>query len=316
MSRQRIAIALCLFSCVLAFVPAAHAKTLLVCPSCVYTTIQSAVNAANPGDIVSAQAGTYYENVIVSTPNITLKGQKPIGSVLLDCPSNGNGVGIAILSTGVTVKGFEVEDCLIGIEATLNPEGVVILAERLVPGKTRLPNSAKPKVTAEDDQNALITDNTFEENLLGVFLVETADCVVTGNDFFSNDEAIVTDYTFTDVIAGNTVEGISDDDAGIGINYGNQESVKGNNVRYSGYAGIYLYGTVGSSVSGNRTTRNAVGLWAETGSAGNTFSKNTSDANQYWDCEDDTLGSGTAGTADKWTSNHGDTSQPPGLCKH
>jgi parallel beta-helix repeat protein len=314
----------CVLTCVLFLVPAAHAKTLLVCPTCVYTTIQSAVDATNPGDVVSVQSGTYYENVVIGTPNVTLKGQKPMGSVLLDCPSSGTGFGVTVLSTGDTVKGLEIEGCEIGVLATLNPEIEVDSVLRslrasksLRPGSHGTAVMPRGKADKKGDQNTVITDNTFEENLIGVALVETGDCVVSGNDFFANLEAgIYTEYTFTDTISGNTVEGVSDDDYGIGIAFGNQEAVKNNLVQLAGYAGIVEEYTVSSKFSYNRTTNNpGDGLWAQVPSASNTFSKNTSDSNGYWDCEDDTVGAGTAGTDNKWTGNHGDTSQPPGLCK-
>jgi parallel beta-helix repeat protein len=307
--------------------PVAQAKTLLVCPSCVYTTIQSAVDASNPGDTVSVQAGSYSENVTVSTPSITLKGQKPMGSVLLDCPSSGTGVGILVSSSGVTIKGFEIEGCEIGVEASLNPD--FTLAE--VRSMAHLSKGGNPAAVARaqarqatkhatSDQNTVISDNTFEENAIGVLLAETGDCIVSGNDFFANTEAgIYTFYTFTDSISGNTIEGIASSSApenvGIGIVYGQQESVKSNTVRYANYLGIGEQYTYSSTFSANRTFRNAVGLWSFTPSANNTFSKNDSDANQFWDCEDDTVGSKSKGTANTWTGNVGDTSEPPGLCK-
>ena len=50
------------------------ANTYTVCLSgCDYTSIQEAVNAAQPGDIIEVQSGTYYENVVVNN-SLTLKG--------------------------------------------------------------------------------------------------------------------------------------------------------------------------------------------------------------------------------------------------
>jgi PKD repeat protein len=48
-----------------------------------YTTIQSAINAANPGDTVFVFNGTYYENVIIYTDGINLIGEDK-NSVILD----------------------------------------------------------------------------------------------------------------------------------------------------------------------------------------------------------------------------------------
>jgi parallel beta-helix repeat protein len=42
----------------------------------VTTTIQAAVDAASPGDIVSVRPGTYRENVLVAKPGITIEGSR------------------------------------------------------------------------------------------------------------------------------------------------------------------------------------------------------------------------------------------------
>jgi parallel beta-helix repeat protein len=69
-----------------------------------------------------------------------------------------------------------------------------------------------------------------------------------------------------------------------------------------------------SSVSGNTLSGNPNGIWIATGSSGNTISGNIAGGNVTLDCRDDSLGSGTAGTANTWTSNSGVTSSPSGLC--
>jgi hypothetical protein len=45
-----------------------------VCPTCTYTTIQSAINAAANGDRVRVTAGTYSEHLSMNTQSVTLSG--------------------------------------------------------------------------------------------------------------------------------------------------------------------------------------------------------------------------------------------------
>ncbi len=85
------------------------------CRRAQYTTIDSAVAAANPGDKVVVCPGTYTEDVVI-TKALTLIGQSavinasglpgaPTGAILGQAPYN----GITIESSNVTVEGFTVE---------------------------------------------------------------------------------------------------------------------------------------------------------------------------------------------------------------
>jgi len=63
--------------------PAARAATLDVCPTCTYSTIQAAVNAAASGDVISITTGTYTENVIITGKVLTFLGAG-MGSTIVD----------------------------------------------------------------------------------------------------------------------------------------------------------------------------------------------------------------------------------------
>ena len=70
-----------------------------------YTTIQSAINAANPGDTVFVYSGTYVENVVVDT-SLTLEGEEK-GNTIIDASKLGNAVEIT--ADGVVVSGFTMQ---------------------------------------------------------------------------------------------------------------------------------------------------------------------------------------------------------------
>jgi plastocyanin len=67
-----------------------------------YPTIQNGVDAANPGDLVLIDKGTYIESVFVTTPSITLRGVDR-NSVILDGKFE-LGTGIMVGGNGVAVE--------------------------------------------------------------------------------------------------------------------------------------------------------------------------------------------------------------------
>ena len=63
------------------------AATLNVCPSCTYTTIQSAITVSSAGDTINVAAGTYHENInidkqleIIGAGSSTIITQSSAGS--------------------------------------------------------------------------------------------------------------------------------------------------------------------------------------------------------------------------------------------
>ena len=80
--------------------------------------------------------------------------------------------------------------------------------------------------------------------------------------------------------------------------------------------GIGLFGSRGTEVSHNRVERNDLdGIFAASDTVGNSIAYNHAEANAEHDCHDDSVGPGTAGTANFWIKNLGDTENRPGLCK-
>ena len=118
--------------------------------------------------------------------------------------------------------------------------------------------------------------------------------------------------------------------------------IEKNHIRNSGFDGIRLNQTDLSFVRGNKSERNVRdgirlqndsdsntvsdnlsrdngrdGMRVDGGaqSEGNTIERNKMLGNVEHDCHDDTVGGGTAGTANLWLQNVGKTENRPGLCK-
>lgn len=96
----------------------AQADTLDVCASCTYTTIQAAVNAADPGDTISIAAGTYAESVTIDIP-LTLVGPndgvEPDGTraaeaiIRPDAGADAHAIILTADATDVQLRGLSVD---------------------------------------------------------------------------------------------------------------------------------------------------------------------------------------------------------------
>jgi parallel beta-helix repeat protein len=126
---------------------------------------------------------------------------------------------------------------------------------------------------------------------------------VKNNSVLQNhSNAIEVFGTSTDVtVSGNTVKNNGGD--GIGLN-GTIHSIVAGNLVNSNAVGIHFAGASFSQVTGNIVDNNRlVGIQLDRLSVSNTVSLNTALDNGLFDAEDDSIGLGTAGTANTWTAN-------------
>ena len=92
-------------------------------------SIQAAVDAASPGDVIGVAAATFTEQVTVSVADLTLIGR---GGATID--GNGGSAPVTIAADGVRLDGFEITNPggLIGIAVDPGVDGVTICNNRIV----------------------------------------------------------------------------------------------------------------------------------------------------------------------------------------
>jgi parallel beta-helix repeat protein len=176
--------------------------------------------------------------------------------------------------------------------------------------------------TADVSHNS-ISGNVYTPQVVlstGILLYQAGTVSVDHNTVFNNDigiydlgshDNVVIDYN---KITGSTVNGITlVSTRGARIEYNTTNSNGSSSSAFLG-GGIALFLSTNNVVDHNTSKNNTGdGIFVDSGSTGNTFSQNQLRGNTRFDAEDQSIGTGTAGTDNTWTKNHGQTSDPSGL---
>jgi parallel beta-helix repeat protein len=184
---------------------------------------------------------------------------------------------------------------------------------------------------AQVDHNEISNNNYTPFPLSSGIIVAEAppgSSSVDHNILFDNDYGIAVDTQNQLDVSHNDVydhraDGIylcGDTSFGCGPATGNV--VRSNRVEDNRGYGIALYGADANLIKSNHVERNGSplvdttdGLFADVNSGGNQIISNHMDDNVTHDCHDDSVGPGTAGTANFWRSDRGETENRTGLCR-
>lgn len=244
------------------------------------STIQLAIdvaipheNAEDPGDVVRAYSGTYFENVVINKAGLTLEGAGPTRPVI----SVESDRGIHVETTHTAVSNVEIVGGNTGIFAE-NAEGVNILNSYI--------HNSGTGVELVNSPFATISGNTISENGgVGVYINTSSSVLVSNNPSISLNGAIgiyVLNSSNSASISNNTVHANAVD--GILVESSHSASVTGNTANSNGDhdyftgSGIRVSGS-SHTVNSNTTNLNAeYGISADAGS-GVTVSGNTANGN-------------------------------------
>jgi len=249
----------------------------LMCARAAHSTIQSALDAAQPGDTIRVCAGTYIEEVFIRTP-LTLVARP--GAIVRGF--------IQVLADDVEIDGLVVD--VLGNR----PAGITVeVTQRTVIRNNTVFNGTNAGIEVFESDDTLVTNNTVHDNAReGVRLLEAFDAEVIDN--VSDDNG------------GN----------GIAVFEGANNLVRSNTVRRNLMNGINVcFDTRLNRVDRNTATGSGLaGIAICDGATDSAVTKNRAFNNQI-DALDESVGTGTAGTDSLWRNNTCATSNPTGLCR-
>jgi parallel beta-helix repeat protein len=206
MVNNKIIIGICLIILNIGF---ASAATLNVGQGQTYATIQSAIDAAKTGDVISVAEGTYSENLVVKTNGISIIGEnkektiidgKKTGSVIkIDQANNVKISGFTVQNSGGSGKadgGVSLYSANNNIIANMlivnNAMGITIYSgsNNIVSGND-IKSSGKYGINLLSSSDNKIYNNNIQNNIIGIY----CDSART-NHIYSNNLIDNTDQAF------------------------------------------------------------------------------------------------------------------------
>lgn len=146
----------------------AHAAAITVGPDgCDYTSIQRAVEAADPGETITVESGTYKENVIVDK-SLVLRGKgSGEGRPVID----GNGLGSAVLLAAdrITLEGFVVKNAAFG------KAGIEVKSDKNYIRNNLVTANRWYGISISDSHDNVITGNVVSSNKYGIWITSGSD---------------------------------------------------------------------------------------------------------------------------------------------
>jgi parallel beta-helix repeat protein len=179
-----------------------------------HDTIQGAVDASSPGDVILVCPDTYQETVVIAVDDLSLLGLPP---VLLQ-PRTPAGPCIVVDAANVAIRRFEIAGCHVGIDVLATAIGGLIANNTLHDNETALRLNSPLGLVAQNNlardnivgieasgDDTQVNNNTVRNNLFGIFLHEGSGLTAFKNRAQNNLVGIGADFALSCVMSFNSV---------------------------------------------------------------------------------------------------------------
>lgn len=165
-----------------------------------YTTIQSAINDANPGDSIFVYNGTYNENVIINKYNIKLIGEDKNITII---DGGGTGDVVYVSADWVNISGFTIRNS----GSICYNAGIYIASDYNNVSGNIITINAEIGVWLDSSNSNSVTGNVINSNGLdGMWLDFSNDNTISDNSISSNiDDGLVLYDSNNNIISDNII---------------------------------------------------------------------------------------------------------------
>ena len=172
-----------------------------------FTTIQDAIDYANPGDTINVYSGTYNENIVINNESLTLKGVSGSSSTIIDGISQYDQT-IKINADNTDISGFTVKNT----GGTVNNKACIFInkATGCNIHNNIIKNSGADGIDIKSDGNNIYS-NTIENNdMYGIYLLNSDESEIYNNIIQNNKRGFYISGSSSNNIHDNDIIGNSE----------------------------------------------------------------------------------------------------------
>ena len=197
MVSNKIIISICV---ILLSMELAGAATLNAGQGQAYATIQSAIDAANTGDVISVSEGMYSENLVIKKDGISIIGKNK-EKTIIDGKNSGSGIRIDG-ANNVKISGFTVQN---SAGSGKEDAGITLYSanNNFIANSILVNNSVGISVYSDSSSNIVSGNDIKSSGRYGIFIFKSNDNRISNNNIQNNKIGIYADSARTNRIYSN-----------------------------------------------------------------------------------------------------------------